>query len=156
MADMLVKLYDLPPEPSRLKLDAEGITIRRALSLEKHAVMEWVREKFGGAWASECDVSFAAQPPGCFIAVKDRQVIGFACCEATCKGFFGPTGVDDQWRGRGIGTHLLIVTLQAMKDMGYAYAIIGGVGPVEFYAKTAGAVLIEDSSPGIYRDLLKV
>ena len=37
-----------------------------------------------------------------------------------------------------------------MRDDGYAYAIIGGVGPAEYYAKTVGATLIEGSSPGIY------
>jgi hypothetical protein len=37
-----------------------------------------------------------------------------------------------------------------MKEMGYAYAIIGGVGPKEFYAKTVGAIEIPDSAPGIY------
>ena len=38
--------------------------------------------------------------------------------------------------------------------MGYAYGIIGGVGPAEFYAKTVGATLIPDSTPGIYTDML--
>ena len=31
-----------------------------------------------------------------------------------------------------------------MKEMGYAYAIIGGVGPAEFYEKTFDAKIIED------------
>ena len=30
-----------------------------------------------------------------------------------------------------------------MRDAGYAYAIIGGVGPAEYYARTVGATLIE-------------
>jgi hypothetical protein len=37
-----------------------------------------------------------------------------------------------------------------MRDDGYAYAIIGGVGPTEYYSKNVGAALIADSSPGIY------
>jgi len=41
-----------------------------------------------------------------------------------------------------------------MAGMGYGYAIIGGVGPADFYTKVAGAVEIEGSSPGIYRDRL--
>jgi len=32
--------------------------------------------------------------------------------------------------------------------------VIGGVGPADFYAKVAGAVLIPDSSPGLYRGML--
>jgi len=41
-----------------------------------------------------------------------------------------------------------------MKHQGVGYAIIGGVGPAEFYTKAVGAVAIEDSAPGIYRGLL--
>jgi GNAT superfamily N-acetyltransferase len=155
MPDMLVKLYDLPTGPSAEKLAADGIDIRRALPPDKRAIVEWVREKFSDGWAGECDVSFSVQPPGCFIAVKGGKIIGFACCEATCRGFFGPTGVEEAWRGRGIGTHLLFACLRALRDMGYAYAVIGAAGPVDFYIKTVGAVAIEGSSPGIYRNMIK-
>ena len=58
-------------------------------------------------------------------------------------------------RGRGIGKGLLLASLEAMRQEGYGYAVIGGVGPKDFYAKVAGAVEIPDSTPGIYRDLLK-
>lgn len=36
----------------------------------------------------------------------------------------------------------------------YGYAIIGWVGPAEFYAKAVGAVEIPDSTPGVYRGML--
>jgi hypothetical protein len=39
--------------------------------------------------------------------------------------------------------------------MGYVYAVIGRAGPVEFYQKAVGAIVIPDSDPGIYTDLLK-
>jgi hypothetical protein len=42
-----------------------------------------------------------------------------------------------------------------MAAKGYAYAIIGGAGPTEFYANAVGAVPIEGSDTGIYRDRLK-
>ena len=42
--------------------------------------------------------------------------------------------------------------LHSLKELGYGYAIIGGAGPVDFYAKAAGATVIEGSSPGVYRD----
>jgi hypothetical protein len=42
-----------------------------------------------------------------------------------------------------------------MKLKGYAYAIIGAVGPAEFYEKAVGAIKIENSWPGIYNDILK-
>lgn len=71
--------------------------------------------------------------------------MGFACYDATAPNFFGPTGVDEAARGRGIGYGLLLSVLYAQKAQGYAYAIIGGVGPAEFYEKTVGAVIIPGS-----------
>jgi len=39
--------------------------------------------------------------------------------------------------------------------MGYAYGIIGGAGPTEFYERAVGATVILDSVPGIYADPIK-
>ena len=41
-----------------------------------------------------------------------------------------------------------------MRELGYAYGIIGGVGPKEFYSKNCGAIEIPGSDPGTYSDLL--
>ena len=88
------------------------------------------------------------------VAVKEGKVIGFACHDVTCRNFFGPTGVDPKIRKAGVGKALLLACLEDMKHAGYGYAVIGGVGPVEYYAKAGGAVLIEGSDVGIYRGLL--
>jgi predicted N-acetyltransferase YhbS len=153
--DMLVKLYDLPPSaPIVARLREQGITIRRALAPEKHKVLAWVREHFSEGWVSETDVAFTRQPVSCFIAVTEGRVVGFACHDATCRNFFGPTGVAPEARKGGVGTGLLFACLEAMRDQGFGYAIIGGVGPAEYYAKVAGAILIEGSEPGMYRGLL--
>ena len=153
--DMLVKLYDLPAAHDLVsRLAADGISVRRALPPEKHKVLEWVRGQFSDAWAGETDVAFSRQPVSCFIAVQNKMLLGFACHDATCRNFFGPTGVDPAARGKGIGAALLMVCLEAMRQQGFGYAIIGGVGPADFYAKTVGAVPIEGSQPGIYRGLL--
>lgn len=58
-------------------------------------------------------------------------------------------------RGRGVGKALLLECLFALREMGYVYGIIGRAGPIEFYQKFVGAVVIPDSDPGIYSDLLK-
>jgi GNAT superfamily N-acetyltransferase len=155
MQDMLVRLYDLPDYTSLMKkLEHEGVIIRRPLAAEKSIVIEWITKRFGTGWASEADVSFAYQPISCFIAVQDGQVLGFACYDSCYRNFFGPTGVDETHRGKGIGKALLMECLVSMKSQGYAYAIIGGVGPAEFYAKAVGAVLIKGSSPGIYQGIM--
>jgi len=153
--DMLVKLYDLPASHEAMsRLAAAGVSVRRALAPEKHKVLDWVRSTFSEAWASEADVAFARQPVSCFVAIKGRNLLGFACHDATCRNFFGPTGVDVSARGQGIGAGLLMACLEDMRHQGFGYAIIGGVGPADFYAKTVGAIPIEGSEPGIYRGLL--
>ncbi len=157
MPDMLVKLYTLPELDDVLRQQHEnGVDIRRALALEKHLVVEWVKKTFKNPfWTNECEIAFPRQPVSCFIAVEKGQIIGFACHDTTCKNFFGPTGVTEACRGRGTGKALLLACLHAMKAQGYAYAIIGWVGPTEFYSKIVSAVEIEDSEPGIYRGILK-
>lgn len=156
MSDLLVKLYDLPPSrPAVERLLAGGIEIKRAIGPEKYVVTGWVEKKFSRGWASECDMAFSAQPACCFLAVKDKEIVGFACYDATCKGFFGPIGVDEGARTGGVGKALLLRTLEAMREAGYGYAVIGWAGPVDFFKKQTGAVVIEDSEPGVYRNMVK-
>ncbi|MCF7855828.1 MAG: GNAT family N-acetyltransferase [Candidatus Pacebacteria bacterium] len=156
MPDMLVKLYELPAvSPLVKELEGRGILIRQVMPYEKHQVTEWVRRTFGEGWGSECDVAFSNHPISCFIATEVGCVVGFACYDSTCMNFFGPTGVAENKRGQGIGKALFLACLHAMKAKGFAYAIIGGAGPTEFYAKAVGATIIEGSVPGIYRDQLK-
>ena len=141
MTDMLVRLYDLPPlQPEIDALVGTGITIRRVIGPEKNRVVAWVRENFSDYWASEADVAFGHTPLGCFIAIKDKSLVGFTCYNTTAKGFFGPTGVDESARGQGIGKALLLVGLHALWSEGYAYGIIGRVGPQDFYADIVGAI----------------
>lgn len=155
MADMLVKLYELPESDHSDGKD-NGVTIRRAIGPEVYTVIRWIERHFGTGWASEASVALHRQPITCLIAVKDRQLAGFACYDATALGFFGPTGVAEESRGLGIGKQLLIASLQAMRTAGYGYAIIGGVGPADFYTKVVGAMPIPDSTPGIYQGMLQI
>ncbi len=156
MTDMLVKLYDLPPlEPALERARAAGVDIRRALPPEKHHVLAWVLMNFREYWASEADVACSAQPPTCFLAVSGKGLAGFACYDATGLGMFGPIGVDETLRGGGVGTALMLACLHAMLARGYFYAVIGGVGPAEFYTRTVGATEIAGSTPGPYRGMLR-
>jgi hypothetical protein len=151
---MLVRLYALPdPGAALAACAAQGVTVRRALMPEKHAVVDWVRAHFPSALA-EVEAAFARPPVKCFVALRARRLAGFACHDVTCPNFFGPEGVAADERGRGIGRALLLATLHAQRGDGFAYAIIGGVGPAEFYAKVAGAVDIAGSTPGIYAGML--
>ncbi len=44
--------------------------------------------------------------------------------------------------------------MEGLAELGYAYGIIGGAGPTEFYSKILGATEIQGSSPGIYTAML--
>lgn len=67
-------------------------SIRVALPPEQHIVTDWVRANFSAYWASEVAVAMAHQPPGCLIATVDGGLVGFACYDATARGFFGADG----------------------------------------------------------------
>jgi len=143
---MLVRLYDLPKSHDLYARVAESeVILRRPGAYEKHLVEDFVREHFSLKWVSEVQVAFSRQPITCFIATKEKEILGFACYETTGKGYFGPTGVAGAARG---------LALEAQRESGYSYAFIGGVGPKEFYAKTVGAVEIPGSDPGVYVDIL--
>jgi predicted N-acetyltransferase YhbS len=93
----------------------------------------------------------------CFIATDNGKIVGFACFDASAKGIFGPLGVDSNRRKENIGKALLIRTLEAMREYGYAYAIIGWVSEAEmFYRKTVGAEFIKDGNPenSVYSNLV--
>lgn len=149
---MLVNLLKLP---SLGRLNDESINIRRAQPFELSRVREFIKENFSVAWADEISVGFTHQPLSVVIATRAGRIIGFAGYECTRKAFFGPTGVAENERGRGIGTALLVASLWSLRELGYVYAVIGGAGPTDFYQRTVGAVVIPDSEPGIYVDLLK-
>ncbi len=155
MTDMLVKLYELPMDWSFLGQQAAlGIEVRKPIGPEKHLIEDWVKDTFSDAWSSEVDRSIANNPVSCYIAVQQGRLIGFAAYDATALGYFGPTGVDPACRGRGTGKALLLACLLDMRLKGYGYAIIGSVGPAEFYRKTVGAVEIPGSTPGIWKNWL--
>ena len=134
MIDMLVHLYDLPDSTALYaEVVAKGVTLRRARAFEKHTVAEFAKTHFSPKWVSEVEVALTRQPVACF---------------------FGPTGVAENARGLGLGKALLMKSLEALREIGFAYAIIGGVGPKEFYAKACGAIEIPGSDPGTYQDIL--
>lgn len=155
MTDMLVKLYNLADDWSFLaNQQVLGVLIRKPIGPEKHLIVKWVYDNFGSAWSSETDCAISNTPISCFIAIQNNQLIGFSCYDATALGFFGPTGVLEEARGQGTGKALLLAALLDMKLKGYGYAIIGEVGPVEFYSKAVNATIIEDSTPSMWATML--
>lgn len=170
MADLLVRLYELPPlAPVLEALAGKGGAIRRALPSDREAIGALVRGHGSPGWAAECEASLARLPATCFVAVERgtaagpagypreaEPLLGFACRDATWRGFFGPELVHPAERGRGIGRALLLATLHDMLAAGYGYAVIGWAASIDFYRRAVGATLIERSEPGMYPPPLRV
>ena len=134
---------------------AVGMHVRRALAYERQLVLGWVERSFSAGWAGEVAVALGVQPTTCFLAVGGTNLAGFCCYDATYRGFLGPLGVREVYRGRGIGRALLHAALHAMWHAGYAYAVVGASGATGFYAKVAGAREISGSDAGSYPPRLR-
>lgn len=76
-----------------------------------------------------------------FIASRQGQIVGFACANATQKGWFGPMGTAESERGKGVGRVLMWKCLELLKKQGVKAARIPWVGPIPFYARYAKASL---------------
>ena len=57
---------------------------------ERHLVADWVGRNFSPKWVSEAKVAFGRQPISCYIATREKKILGFACYDVTARGFFGP------------------------------------------------------------------
>lgn len=150
MPDLLVKLYALPADRPTVP---EDVTVRPVMAAEISIVRDWIEKMFSRGWADEFERGAHASPVGSLVAVKNRKVVGFSCFDATALGLFGPTGVDPSERGRGLGEALLFAALDGMKAKGYAYAVIGWAGPVDFYERCVGASVITGSDVR-YKEIL--
>lgn len=162
MADLLVKLYDMEFRDYGERMAREGIVVKRAFISDKPRILDFIRQAFpqSQGWVYECEYALSLNPGACYIAVHQKRVVGFACYDASAKGFFGPTGVDEAFRGKGIGAQLLMKCLWSMREQGYAYAVIGwsAESAVEFYKRQTGAIEIPDSPPekSIYRNMVDI
>jgi len=154
---MLVRLYDLPDASLYYRRAEEaGVAVRRADPWDHARYRRFVEGTFGELWAVEADLAYRQSPITAFVAEREGRIVGFAAYECTRRGYFGPTGVQPDERGRGIGGALLFRCLESMCEMGYAYAIIGGVGPQDYYKKVCGAFVIPGSEVGVYGSLYQL
>ena len=165
MPDMLARLYDLPDGgPYHQRASAAGYTVRRAEPWDRERLRHFVKEHFNPLWAVEADRAFSQSPITAYVATKGTELAGFAVFECTRRGFFGPTGVREDLRGTGLGAALLFRCLESMREMGYAYAVIGGVaqtggrppGPAAFYEKVCGAFMIPGREVSVYGSLAEI
>ena len=156
MADLIVNLYEKDYlNDTNVKLKNSDIKIKRILSPNADSLINFVQTHFSTGWTSEVKAGIFKPNPTCFVATHEGQIIGFACYDATAKGYFGPTGVNPEYRGNNVGQVLLLTTLAAMKDAGYGYAVIGGVSEKVqgFYARYVNFQKFE-VKPDLYNRLI--
>ena len=163
--DLLVPLYR-SPALDRLALSDQNahteqspkIQIRKVLAAELPIVGAFITDHFSVGWQAEFTRAANFSHNSGFVACmaksgsdgqsKIPEFVGFACYDGAAKGLFGPIGVARDHRGKGLGLRLLSAALIDMRAAGYAYAIIGGAGPVDFYKKAVGAIEFPGGAPG--------
>lgn len=146
--DMLVPLLALPdPADALQRCAAAGVTIQRAKPWDARPVREFVETHFTSGWADESATALARMPASLFLARRGEAILGFATYDCAARGIWGPTGVAQTERGSGVARALLLRSLADMRAIGYVYAIIGAVGPAEFYERTCNAVLLPSDWP---------
>jgi GNAT superfamily N-acetyltransferase len=93
----------------------------------------------------EAEVRRAVDHGSCFIAADQAprdagsSVIGFACHSVNRVGWVGPMATVPDQRHGGVGAALLSALCADLRSAGLPEAEISWVGPIGFYARTAGA-----------------
>jgi phosphoribosylglycinamide formyltransferase-1 len=117
--------------------------------------LAWIDETFSATWGSEAAAGVN------IVARREDAPIGFATLDARGLnyrwlnglarerdvGLFGPFGVVGDERKTGLGVFILRQALQALRERGYARALIpavSGEGLVRYYADSVGAVVAEE------------
>ena len=159
MADMLVKLYNIPySHDIEENLFKSGIRIKKALAPDRSRIIAFSRTCAKDDYSDEVQAAFSNNPITCYIATRGKEIMGFACYEATARNFFGPMAVLESKRKKGVGKALLLKALESMRELGYAYAIIGwpANSAVSFYKKCVDAIMIDEKSPGVYKRMIEI
>ena len=156
MADMLINLYEV--DYNQLKELDNRIKIKKVLAPDRRKVIKFVKQNFNENFVDECIASLSNNPITCYIAVKDFNIVGFISYEATAKNFVGPMGIMESERKKGIGKALMLKCLLSMKEMGYAYAIIGSSSEknIKFHQKVSNAQVISSDTLGIYTRMVNI
>lgn len=138
--DMIVSMrtYTFPDLPQT------ELSFRRATLQDAVTVQAFVEREFGSGWLDSLQFGFNQPKIPIFVALEGETIVGFASYDVVRakKGVFGPMGTSLSIRVQGVGYTLLHLSLREMQELGYEYAVIGEAGPMEFYEKACGAVVI--------------
>ncbi len=133
------KAWILEPQERR-RLSSAGVRVRRVRAEEAARFDAYLADRWDGAWRTEAMLALGNDPISAFVAERGGEFVGFAVYDVNqFENSFGPTGVNEELRGSGIGKALLFSCLEDLRRLGHAEAVIGAVGPVPFYHRAAGA-----------------
>lgn len=121
-------------------IEADGLA-KRTTRDEADRVLDFIEREFGRIWRFEAAKAFAREQPPLFHTEDAGEITGFAAHDVNNRGlgFFGPTGVAQSQRGRGLGRSLLLASLADLRELGYAKAVIPWTDALAFYEKSCGA-----------------
>ncbi len=142
----LAAVRDAAQPPRGIELASPAAADERTLA--------WIDDTFGGWWSSE---AYAGES---IVALRDGAPVGFATIDPKGLqfswlrglarepgvGIFGPFGVAPEERNLGVGRALLARALTALRERGYARALIPAVGDdrlVHYYRECADATVAE-------------
>ena len=128
----------------------DGVVIERVIEdVDAAAVAQFCAEAFPH-WRAE--VERGIEHAACLVArdVSSGEVAGFCCHSVNRSGWIGPMATDPRRQRGGVGAALLSAACRDLRAAGHADAEIAWVGPVGFYAKTAGATVSR-----VFRTLVK-
>lgn len=135
--------FQIPPEIrdlERRREQEDGITIRHVTAADLPDLMPFIVKHFGWDWYRHAQAylleMFGGSPtaPLCFlVARRHGEVVGF--CQQRGERF-GPFGVDEAYRNKGIGRLLLFRCLDAMsaQHVFYAYFLWTDENAARLYA----------------------
>src|SRR5688500_16639551 len=113
LPDMLVDLRRLDaPDASPDVCCRVGVVLRRATAEDAAPMRDLIEREFQESWQPAVELSLARVPVSAFLALRGSRVIGFAVYDCGHLGYFGPMGVQEDWRYVGIGAALLRLTLE--------------------------------------------
>jgi GNAT superfamily N-acetyltransferase len=118
-----------------------GISVGRVVDdADAEAVHAFCTRHFNH-WVPE--VARGVEQGGCFFARSDNGggVVGFACHAVNRAGWLGPMATDPTRRHAGVGAALLGAVCADVAAAGRPDVEIAWVGPIGFYARSAGAAV---------------
>lgn len=104
----------------------------------REKLLGFVEHVFGEGWRREAEASL--DNGGVVQAEKEGEIVGFACYSGFEETWFGPIGVLEQHRGRGVGSELLFAALTRMRERGLGRITIPWTEHLTFYGQTDAVV----------------